>query len=301
MKPTVSIGMPIYNGEKFVRESIDSILSQKFKDFELIISDNCSTDDSDKICREYASLDSRVRFYKNQANMGASWNYNRVFHLATGKYFKWAADDDLCHEDFLSECVDALEKDERAVIAFSYTPHIDLDGNVIGKEKFGQNIGSNLPVHIRFQNLVCHEFGDDCRPVFGLIRKKILEETGLIGNFIASDQVILAELILRGHFIEIPKSLQFRRIHSRGTGRSYRGRHRERYEWFVGKTNKKFIFPQWKIFGEFIKAIYNAPLKTKDRLLCYKELVRWLYWGRAKMLYSDLKFNTQMLMKRYIR
>lgn len=297
MSVMVSVGMPAYNGEKFIRESIESILSQDYEDFELIISDNCSTDSTAEICQIYATRDERIRFYKSDKNRGAAWNYNRVFNLSRGRYFKWAADDDLCAETFLSECVAVLENSQEAVIAFSYTPHVDLHGNMLGKEKMGHDVGPSLPVNARFKNLVCNEFGDDCRPVFGLIRTKALSETALIGNYIASDQVILAELILRGPFIEIPKPLQFRRMHPTGTERCYRGRHRERVEWFEGNSQRKFIFPQWNLLGKFLKAIQKAPITGKDKLLCYIEVIRWLRWGRARMLMDDLEYNIRKLIR----
>src|SRR3712207_6191103 len=109
--PKVSIGLPVYNGEKFIREAIDSILNQTFEDFELIISDNASTDETAAICQTYAAQDRRVRYFRNLENIGAAGNHNRVFEAASGKYFKWAAHDDLCGPNFVAECVNVLDRD----------------------------------------------------------------------------------------------------------------------------------------------------------------------------------------------
>jgi glycosyltransferase involved in cell wall biosynthesis len=110
--PKVSIGLPVYNGENFIREAIDSILGQIFCDFELIISDNASSDGTEEICRSYAGRDQRVRYYRNEENIGSSGNYTRVFLLAKGKYFKWTAHDDICKPDFIEKCIEVLDKDD---------------------------------------------------------------------------------------------------------------------------------------------------------------------------------------------
>jgi glycosyltransferase involved in cell wall biosynthesis len=89
-KPRLSIGMPVFNGEKYLKEALDSILAQTYSDFELLISDNASTDRTEQICREYAAKDRRIRYYRNEKNIGAPKNFNRVFELSSGKYFRWA-------------------------------------------------------------------------------------------------------------------------------------------------------------------------------------------------------------------
>ena len=94
--PRVSVGIPVFNGERFLAETIESILAQTFKDFEIVISDNASTDRTEEICRSYAARDPRIRYNRNDTNRGAAWNHNRVFELARGEYFKWQSHDDFC-------------------------------------------------------------------------------------------------------------------------------------------------------------------------------------------------------------
>src|SRR4051794_3298661 len=93
--PKLSIGLPVYNGENFLAHAVDSILAQDFRDFELIISDNASTDRTAEICRGYAESDPRVRYVRFETNQGGSRNFCYVFELARGEYFKWAAHDDV--------------------------------------------------------------------------------------------------------------------------------------------------------------------------------------------------------------
>ena len=109
-KPKVSIGLPVYNGEDFLAEALDSLLDQTYDDFELIISDNASTDSTADICTSYSAKDSRIRYLRSDVNLGAAVNYNLVFELATGEYFKWAAHDDICAPEFIGACVDILDR-----------------------------------------------------------------------------------------------------------------------------------------------------------------------------------------------
>src|SRR5436190_12174806 len=95
--PIVSIGLPVFNGERYLRQALDSLLGQDFQDFELIISDNASTDRTAEICRAYVAKDRRIRYYRNESNIGSAPNYRRVFELARGEFFKWCSHDDVCH------------------------------------------------------------------------------------------------------------------------------------------------------------------------------------------------------------
>src|ERR1051326_2036095 len=108
-KPRVSIGLPVYNGQQFLEEAINSLLAQTYSDFELIISDNASTDATEQICRAHAAADPRIRYYRNDKNRGPVWNLNRVFELARGELFKWAAHDDVCAPTLVERCVEVLE------------------------------------------------------------------------------------------------------------------------------------------------------------------------------------------------
>lgn len=115
--PKVSIGMPVFNGEQFIRGALDSLLKQSFSDFELIISDNASTDGTERICREYAARDKRIRYVRQPTNLGAAANFKFVLDEARGEYFMWAADDDIRSADFLEEAVRLLDSRQDCVAA----------------------------------------------------------------------------------------------------------------------------------------------------------------------------------------
>src|ERR1700741_336609 len=129
--PLVSVGLFVYNGERFLEQSLRSILNQTFTDFELIISDNASTDRTAEIVEAFAKRDDRIRYYRNKKNMGAGWNARRVYELATRKYFKWAAVDDLIEPDFLRQCVEVLESDPGCALAHTKTKEVDEHKNFI--------------------------------------------------------------------------------------------------------------------------------------------------------------------------
>src|SRR5215471_14790269 len=129
--PLVSVGLFVYNGERFLEETLLSILKQTFTDFELIVSDNASTDRTSEIAKAYAERDDRIRYYRSEKNMGAGWNVRRVYELATGKYFKQAAVDDLLAPDFLRQCIEVLESDPTYVLAHSKIKVIGEGGNFI--------------------------------------------------------------------------------------------------------------------------------------------------------------------------
>jgi glycosyltransferase involved in cell wall biosynthesis len=270
--PRVSLGMPVYNGERFLRETLDSLLGQTYKNFELIISDNGSNDATQQICREYASRDTRIRYFREDVNRGAGWNYNRTVELARGVYFKWAAHDDLCAPTYLERCVTVLDTDPTVVIAYPDDQDIDPEGNPVDRKRKGrlpmaQRAQSPLPSQ-RFRFLVLLDY--DCEQVFGLIRIDVLRRTKLILNYTDSDRTLLAELGLYGKFFEVPEPLFYHRHHSGSSGRAYpiRGGWHLRASWFDPRLEGRVLFPQWRQLLEYLKAIFRTPVGPLVKMKC---------------------------------
>lgn len=267
----LSIGLPVFNGEKYIKEALNSILNQTYQDFELIILDNASTDQTPQICREYASLDNRIRYYRNKKKLGASANHNKVFKLSRAKFFKWAAHDDVFDPDFILRCVGVLERDSSIVLCHSKTGCIDECGKLVGHYNYKARIDSQK-THERFGDLISEQY-DSWVLLFGVIRSSSLERTSLFGPFIGSDRNLLAELSLIGRMYEFPKYLFFRRSHPQAyTERKFQN-FQEELKWWtsVGRTN----FPYVKICINYLKSVRSAPLKFSERLLCYAEIVKW--------------------------
>src|SRR6476620_202108 len=210
--PDVSLALPVYNGEKFVADAIRSILAQDYKNFELIICDNASTDATQQICRDFAASDERVRYVRNERNLGAAPNYNLGFELSRGRYFKWCACDDRISENFLSACVAALDQDRDAVVAYATTQSIDHDGRLIplvGDMMSPQQV-SDSPLR-RFKNYLNGRTTNF--EIFGLYRSEALKQSTLHRSYYGSDKTLTAELTLLGRFILVPGAVFFNREH----------------------------------------------------------------------------------------
>jgi glycosyltransferase involved in cell wall biosynthesis len=279
--PKVSIGLPVYNGENYVREAIESILSQTLEEFELIISDNASTDQTEQICRSYAVQDERIRYFRNQENLGAPSNYTIVFELASCEFFKWAAHDDVCLPDFLAKCVEVLDHDPTVVLCYARAITIDSKGNFGKKWDPRPEVGSEIP-HRRFREVL---LPIETHPMWGLIRTNILRKTPLLGNYVEHDRPLLSELSLHGRFYEIPDFLFLHREHRQRASRTHDFRKpHEAIGWFDPKMSGKIIFPAWRLFSEHIAGINRSPLNWRERLFCYIEMARWLKEHKQKLL-----------------
>ncbi|MFB3892212.1 MAG: glycosyltransferase family 2 protein [Phycisphaerae bacterium] len=281
--PRVSIGLPVYNGGNYLRAAVDSLLAQTFGDFELIISDNASTDSTPDIAQEYARKDGRVRYIRSDENRGAAWNFNNVFHLSKGEYFKWSAHDDTCAPDFIRKCVDILDSRPEVVVCTTQACYLSPDGQPYPRPEYNVRMGSARP-HERFHDLICISYG--CLPVFGLIRRDVLARTGLIGAYVASDLVLVAELALHGPIHEIPECLLFNRDHADRLTRAYPTAH-SRGGWFNPALAGKVIFPTWRLLPEFVAAIKRSPLDRRERRRCLWQLLPWM-WKKKKRLRQDL-------------
>ncbi len=293
-KPKVSIGLPVYNGEQFLRETLDSILAQTYKDFELVISDNASTDKTQVICREYAFKDRRIRYYRNDENLGAAPNYNLVYKMAEGEYFKWAAHDDLLAPEFLEKCVEILDKNTSVILCHSKVRLINKLGSVIEKKDplyiktCNVKLNTNSPkLQERFRDLIL--VPHPCYQVFGLIRSSILSETSLIDRYSGSDRVLLARLGLLGQFYEIPEYLFFPRRHSKQSINIVLSRDSKHLytEWFDSSKKRRIVFPTWKIFREYLLSIQKISTCREERFACYRHMMNWLQWRWKGMIIRE--------------
>lgn len=281
--PLVSIGLPVFNGDNFLEEALQSILSQTYTNFELIISDNGSTDRTQALCTAYAQQDHRIRYYRNQTNVGAGPNFNRTVALARGNYFKWAAHDDLLAPDYLEKCVAILAHDPAVILCHPLTKEISANGLFI------KNHGVEMPrsgadrVEQRFADAILIQH--PCFDVFGLIRIEVLRQTRMIASFIGSDRVLLAELTLHGRFYKIPEYLFISRSHVQQSILAM-PIHRRRH-WFDTALRDGRSFPHWRYWAEYYHCIQRAPLTAAEKRACYRQLL-WYPSGAATLMAKDL-------------
>jgi len=209
-RPRLSIGLPVFNGERFLAAAIGSVLDGSFTDWELIISDNASTDGTEAIGRGFAAQDGRIHYLRNATNVGPLPNFNQVFRASRGEYFKWLAYDDLCGPDLLSRCVEVLDRDPTIVLCSGRFVEIDEHGRSIGEQPYRLDLASTRP-HVRLGQLMRTAMGHAI--LFGVIRASVLRRTRLLATYHGSDRALLAELTLNGRLWEIPEMLWSSRDH----------------------------------------------------------------------------------------
>jgi glycosyltransferase involved in cell wall biosynthesis len=292
-RPLVSIGLPVYNGGNYLRTAVENVLSQTYDDLELVISDNASTDDTAEICREAAARDRRVRIHRNDQNVGAARNYNLVFEMSRGRYFKWAAHDDVLAPTFVERAVEVLEANQDVVLCSARTGRINDRGETIGTYP-SDTVWDSSSAPLRFRSLAFTPHA--CVAVFGLARRDDLAGTPLIAPYVNSDRVLLAELGLRGRIHEIPEDLFFRRDHAGSSLRAFPDP-RQRVAWFDPKKSASFSFPEWQTLAGYAGAVSRAPVRGVERIRCWKTVAA-LSASQWRPLLADFKYAALGLVAR---
>jgi len=283
--PAVSVGIPVYNGANYVAEAISSMLGQTYQDFELLIQDNASTDETEEICREFARSDNRVIYVRNAENVGAVANYNLLLERAHGRYFKWAAHDDVCAPTFLEHCVAVLDAEPSVVLCSGRTQLVNDDGSAVAYDperkvyvtRHGAPVGIVDPEHRAEGPAPARRFWDvlvrtmRTFEIFGLIRSDVLRRTHLHGNYYGSDKVLLAELSLCGRFHLLPDVLLYRRCHSNQSSllsvaskSLWSGAGRRREHWLSLRLRK--------VIPGYLHVVHEAPIRLDQKLLCYSAI-----------------------------
>lgn len=273
--PRLTIGLPVYNGENYLSESIESLLGQSYEDFELVISDNASTDGTADICEGYRKQDSRVRYVRQPRNIGLSPNHNFTLAQARSELFKWAAHDDLVGRDFLKLCVEALDEYPDVVLATAWTARIGSAGQIIKVEEYPLSTQSPS-VSVRYRSALFGMGGDDDN---GVIRTSVLRQTAPQGSHYHADRTPIAELVLYGRFYHIPEWLFFRRDHparaewkftdARSWCTNLDPRRADRLRHPIARLYLEYVWT-------YVQGIRNAPLTSTDRRACYRHLMEWL-------------------------
>jgi glycosyltransferase involved in cell wall biosynthesis len=273
--PRVSIGMPVYNREKYVGAAIEAHLNQTFSDFELIITDNASTDHSEEICRSYAVNDPRIKYFRNPQNLGAAGNYRRCFELASGEYFRWTPSDDLVSLNLLERAVEILDRDPSVFVAYPRTKLIDAAGNVTGDFDENLHLMDERPSdrwrgvqrNLRLGNL--H---------YGLNRADKFRKTGLMRNYIGGDFPLIAEMSLYGKFYEIQDAFFFRRMHEEAS--SAMKSSVEVMAFYDPHKHDKIFLYNWVHLGAHLRSIARAPISLTEKMRIYGYEGKRMIWDR---------------------
>jgi glycosyltransferase involved in cell wall biosynthesis/O-antigen/teichoic acid export membrane protein len=262
--PRLTLGLPTFNRASYLRESLQCLLAQTFLDFELVISDNASTDETATICTELAAQDPRIRYVRQTSNIGATANHNFVVEQARGVLFKWVSDDDLYHRDLLARCVEQLDRHPEAVCAHSMDALVDSEGRIIQNNPYELDTTSTSPVE-RFRSLLYGRGGND---IYGVMRTSVVTSMEPYGSFHNSDRVFVAELALQGPFVHVPDVLYYRRDHPARAERAS-GETRSRA---ANLDPRRLSESKVRLYVEYIaayvRAIRGAPLSTSQRARC---------------------------------
>jgi glycosyltransferase involved in cell wall biosynthesis len=288
--PILSVGVPVYNGERYLRATLDSILAQTVSDLELIISDNASTDGTEAICRGYAEADPRIRYTRLDSNIGAARNYARVFALASGDFFKWNNADDPIGPTFVERCLEVLRRDPGVVMAYPKTRLIDDTGAAIADFDDNLHLMSDAPSR-RFMQVM--EVRGLSNAMYGVVRREVMARTRLMGSFIGSDWVFVAELALHGRFYEVPEVLFFRRMHA-DSFTSQQGSVSKLIEFYNPQSRRTVELYRWRNQLEYARTILRSPMPLIERSRALIYLLKTTVWER-KLLAAEAWMGAKML------
>ena len=295
-KPLVSIGLPVFNGEDFLESSIDTLLSQSYQNIEVIVCDNASTDKTQLIVERYCSKDARVKYHRHKKNLGAALNYNSTFDMSSGKYFKWAAHDDIIDEDYIEQCVMAMEGDDSLSLVQPLTGQIDGNGTVTGHLYTSHDtVIPNTTSNRELYRILIQDKGAWVR-IFGLIRSSVLKNTPLIDNYVGSDLTLLGELGLNGNVRDIDSVMFWRREHAEtSTTGKYKAR-RKRLNWFDTSKNPRVALPEWRLNTEMFRSVARQNIPLSNKLSCGMAILGRM-WIKKKLLVQDILYAAKDLVE----
>ncbi len=292
--PVISVGMPVYNGEPYLEEAILATLKQTYDNFELIISDNASTDKTEEICRDYANSDKRIRYIRNKENIGAAGNYNQLFKYARGNYFRWFNADDLCADVLHERCLKTLESNPDAVMCYGKTDIVDGEGKLI--EHYNDNLDLQQQSVVERFKAYFQSVGLT-NAIYGLMRSSALKKTNLMGDasFPAADTNLMGEIVLQGKVIEISETLFFRRIHQNAS--SWDRSDQNVQQTFWKGTNSKFVMPRLKKEIAYLKAIAKSPASSSEKWQLRRYILRRLIWARKQISMEAIQAVSQNILR----
>lgn len=273
--PRVTIGVPVFNGEKFLERALRSLMEQTFADIEVVVSDNASTDGTEAICRAAMERDSRIRYSRNDRNVGLVMNHRLVLSQARGEYFMYAPHDDWFAPDYVARCVDVLDRDETVAYVHAETILVDESGDEIGREMARQRLDDGSP-STRFWDVLVVQGGVNW---YGMARRALLDRIAPYKPLPRGERIVLAELALWGPFRLLHDDLYYRRIHADQLTSLRVSRKAETLALDPSKGSG------WRnsvamLLAEYVLAyalaVTRAPLSPIERLRGYGRVARWI-------------------------
>jgi len=277
----VIVGLPVYNGQKYLGAAIESHLSQSFGDFDLVISDNGSTDATPEICGNYARKDKRIKYLRSPENRGILWNHRRVFEAieSPNQYFRWAGADDIMEPGLLQAMVEVLNARPEVEAVVPDTKNIDDHGEIIGSMSRTLDLQSS-DVFERAHAVLVANYQHVI--AYGLLRASTLRLMRTRPDYIGWDPVFVWELALRGQMVQSAGPALLRRFHTGSISRVKTGK--EMRKWVEPNSKAGMNFPHWTWAYERARALIASPLSTRDRLRIGLFLTRATLWQRGALV-----------------
>ncbi|MFW6059320.1 MAG: glycosyltransferase family 2 protein [Phycisphaeraceae bacterium] len=294
--PLVTIGLPVRNGEPHLREALDSILAQTVEDFELVIADNGSLDETEQICRAYAEHDRRIRYYRHGHNLGAARNFNFTFRQSRGTYFKWMAHDDRIEPTFLQRCLERFEQGPASlVMCYAQRRLITHDGRPAAQpnEDGAPPLARDSREGPSFKQILHRPPDEFPMYVFGLIRAAALRRTRLIGAFPSADLVLVAELRLLGPFGAVDEPLYVQRRHARNGEWLARASKAGEAQWYDPDPSAEPRASSWRLFTEHLRGIASRPVSPTEKLRAYAAMTSY-FPARVRRLMRNRTFGQRV-------
>ena len=279
-QPLVSIGMPIYNAERYLAQALESVLAQDYSNFELVISDNGSGDRTEEICRQFAARDSRIRYLRHAQNQGMPWNFARVVQEAKGEYFMWAAHDDLFHPSYIRKCLDKLSAHPEAIFCCTEINFIDADGlphSDWSKKRYSniETLGMTAPQRI-------HELISRMGwfATYGVMRLENARKISLGLNVFGYDVILIEEMLLLGDFVKVHEPLFSKRIEKSKSAEDYQTDFNAEDNPLPATTT-----PFTDLAGNLLQTVYRSPLPNGQKTEIFADFLVTLsrsnpYWRK---------------------
>lgn len=259
--PLISIGMPIYNEEQFLARSLESLLSQSYPNLELLISDNASTDESARICAEFAAGHENVHYYRFDSNQGAIVNFKAVLDRAKGEYFMWASGHDLWSEDYIQRCYKAMQSRPGSVLAFGSTNWIDAQGKPHSRHSGWTDTGGMHAI-ARYMAV----YWGNMNPILGLIRTSALRDCRLVATT-GTDLVILTQLALAGDFVHADRTSWSRREFRDEAAYADKLKRYKSQHYGLEQSQLGRIFPLARLPFELLRVVLASRISVAQKFL----------------------------------
>ena len=291
--PIVSVGIPVYNGARFLPATLNALRSQELANIEIVVSDNGSTDATDAICRRAAAEDERIVYVRVDENHGMGWNYNRVLELATAPLFMWNAADDVALPTYLARCVKGLRNNPDTVLAATRIDVIDEAGFVIGALPPIGPGGAEPDAALRIRQFLDAEAWD---VVYGVVRADLLRNLGGMPRMVGDDVVLGVDLLLRGPVYYVDEALFQRRRHA--------GQSSEQHDPSAGALQQDpgkvpwLTMPHWAINAELYRRVLSAPLPARDRATAARAVLHGWTVPKSRRLLGDIRRTGENIRRR---